>query len=269
MLWTRTKSVLVMIPLLIAVTLIGGLPYDLFFFVVMILAAREYYRLLKTMGYYVSQPILVGGVAAFMLHRSMIPDFLYTDLLLVSLILIIAILALIRYEKGDAQAVLSFALHLSGILYLGWMGGYFISMAHLPGGRWWTLFIFAVIWLVDTGAFFVGSRYGKHKISLRLSPKKSWEGLLAGLVTGVLVGVLLSTILQNKLPGLNPVEGALIGLLIGLVTPFGDVFISLLKRVAGVKDSGNVIPGHGGILDRIDTWIWAMMVGYYLIILFT
>ena len=103
------------------------------------------------------------------------------------------------------------------------------------------------------------------------SKRVSWMiwGLLAGLVTGVLVGVLLSTILQNKLPGLNPIEGALIGLLIGLVTPFGDVFISLLKRVAGVKDSGNVIPGHGGILDRIDTWIWAMMVGYYLIILFT
>jgi phosphatidate cytidylyltransferase len=73
----------------------------------------------------------------------------------------------------------------------------------------------------------------------------------------------LPLLLQPVLPGVTPGEGALLGAAIALLTPFGDIFVSMLKRVAGVKDTGNLIPGHGGVLDRVDSWIWAMVIGYY------
>jgi len=80
--------------------------------------------------------------------------------------------------------------------------------------------------------------------------------------------MLLSFALQPLLPKLALWEGAVMGLVLALVTPFGDLFISMLKRAAGVKDSGTLIPGHGGILDRADTWLWAMMLGYYMVLVF-
>ena len=80
--------------------------------------------------------------------------------------------------------------------------------------------------------------------------------------------MLLSLALQPVLPELALWEGAVMGLVLALVTPFGDLFISMLKRAAGVKDSGTLIPGHGGILDRVDTWLWAMMLGYYMVLVF-
>ena len=127
----------------------------------------------------------------------------------------------------------------------------------------------ALVWMADLGGYIFGTKWGKHKMSLRLSPRKTWEGYLGGVIFAVLSGLILSLALRLVLPELALWEGAVMGLVIAWLTPFGDLFISMLKRAAGVKDSGTLIPGHGGILDRADTWLWAMMIGYYLVQLFT
>ncbi|MGB4595392.1 MAG: phosphatidate cytidylyltransferase [Anaerolineaceae bacterium] len=266
MLSTRIKSILVFVPLILAVIAIGGVAYDLFFLVVILLGARELHRLFKTMGYYSSLPLLMGCSGLFVLQRMLFPAF-FSDIVLLIVIVANAIMALVRYEKGDNQAALSFAMHVAGSLYLGWLGAYFISLRHLANGGFWTLVIFVIIWLIDMFAYLIGVRWGKHKLSPRLSPKKSWEGFAAGVVAGALTGILLSFILKPWLPEFHLYKGLILGLVIAVVTPIGDVFISMLKRIAGVKDSGMLIPGHGGILDRIDTWMWAAMLGYYLLIL--
>jgi phosphatidate cytidylyltransferase len=105
----------------------------------------------------------------------------------------------------------------------------------------------------------------------RLSPNKTWAGLLGGIIAGTLTGLLLVLLLRAA--GLLAVDtplwqGMVMGFVVSTLTPTGDLFISLFKRTAGVKDTGNLIPGHGGILDRIDTWIWAGMLGYYLVLVF-
>ena len=266
MLGSRVKSILIFVPLILAFIAIGGMAYDLFFLVVILLGVSELHRLLKTMGYYSSLTILMACTSLFVLQRAFFPG-LSTDVVLLMVITANAIMALIRFEKGDNQAALSFAMHVAGCLYLGWLGAYFISLRHLPNGSFWALVVFVIIWLIDMCAYFIGIRWGKHKLSPRLSPKKSWEGFAAGVAAGVLTGLLLSLLLKRWLPEFDLYKGALIGLVIALVTPLGDVFISMLKRVAGVKDSGTLIPGHGGILDRIDTWMWAAMLGYYLVTL--
>jgi phosphatidate cytidylyltransferase len=104
----------------------------------------------------------------------------------------------------------------------------------------------------------------------RLSPKKSWEGYFAGVFTSVLIGAFFtyafSALGPQPLGGLiNPAQGAWLGLVIGALAPLGDLGESMFKRQGGLKDSSNIFPGHGGFLDRIDSWIWGAAIGYFMI----
>lgn len=268
MFWIRARSAAIFVPLVLIFAYLGGIWLDVFILVVMGIATWEYHRLLKTMGYFVSFPLLLVGVEGLILQR-IVTGFVGSDIAIAVVLLAVTILGLTRYEHGDPQAMLSFALHFSGIMYLGWLGAYAISLTNIqPNGRWWFISTIVLVWLVDLGAYVVGSLSGRHKMTPRLSPKKSWEGFAGGILFGTGFGALLAIVLQPWFPELQILEGALLGLAIALVTPFGDVFISMIKRVAGVKDSGTLIPGHGGVLDRIDTWMWAGMVGFYMAQLF-
>ena len=132
------------------------------------------------------------------------------------------------------------------------------SLFPIPAGALWTLFAVLIIWAADSGAYFVGSRYGKHKLAPRISPGKSWEGLGGGLATAALVAVAAMPVLGvpwSSTPAL--IALTLVTVAISVV---GDLFESLLKRHAGMKDSSDLIPGHGGMLDRIDSLLAALPV---------
>ncbi|HBO33153.1 MAG TPA: hypothetical protein DD636_00165, partial [Anaerolineaceae bacterium] len=101
----------------------------------------------------------------------------------------------------------------------------------------------------------------------QLSPKKTWEGFLGGVLVGLVSGLLIGLILNRALPELGPWKGALLGLIMGPVAFFGDALMSLLKRTIGVKDTGKLLPGHGGILDRLDSMLWALVVGTYFVMM--
>ena len=267
MLSVRVKSALVFVPLLLLVSWLGGLIYFIFILVMLGIGTWEYWRLLKTMGYDVSFPLMLAGVELLLILRQ-VNGFAGSDIALLVVLGASAIFSLVRYNKVEAQSVLTFGLHVSSILYLGWFGGYFLSLAALPKGNWWVMVTLALVWMADLGGYIFGTKWGKHKMSLRLSPRKTWEGYLGGVIFAVGSGMLLSLALQPVLPELALWKGAVMGLVLALVTPFGDLFISMLKRAAGVKDSGTLIPGHGGIFDRADTWLWAMMLGYYMVLVF-
>jgi phosphatidate cytidylyltransferase len=130
------------------------------------------------------------------------------------------------------------------------------------------MLVLPCVWFADTGAYFVGATYGKHKMSPRLSPKKSWEGYFAGIASAIFGGAFLA-FAYSKWGGLagdiNVWQGAILGFLIGTLTPLGDLGESMFKRQSGMKDSSNVIPGHGGFFDRLDTWLWGAVIGYYFI----
>jgi phosphatidate cytidylyltransferase len=130
--------------------------------------------------------------------------------------------------------------------------------AQQPNGHRWLLVALLIVWAADTGAYFAGRRFGRRKLSPRISPNKTVEGLAGGALAGVLVGVAggaLAGALAPKLPAV-----ALGALVVVLASAVGDLFESLLKRHAGVKDSGNLIPGHGGLLDRMDSVLAALPV---------
>jgi phosphatidate cytidylyltransferase len=101
-----------------------------------------------------------------------------------------------------------------------------------------------------------------------VSPKKTWEGYFGGVLMGILGGILFGLAFQPFHPAINVLNGLILGVILSVITPLGDLGESMIKRQFNVKDSSNLFPGHGGAMDRIDTWVWAVCISYYLIIWF-
>ena len=131
--------------------------------------------------------------------------------------------------------------------------------ASTPNGHHWLLVALVIVWAADTGAYFVGRKLGRHKLAPRISPNKTIEGLAGGVIAGVVAGVGIAWLVAGAHPAQLPAV-ALVALAAVLFSVVGDLFESLLKRHAGVKDSSHLIPGHGGILDRIDGVLAALPV---------
>ena len=170
-----------------------------------------------------------------------------------------AALAVFSYAAGRAPAGMQtlFLKALMGLLALVpcWLA---ISVCRSLGGPFWLFFGLLLIWAMDTGAYFSGRFWGKHKMMVRVSPKKTWEGFCGGMVLTLLVAVIVS--LFQHASGYRILLVCILAFVTGLFAVLGDFVESMLKRQADVKDSGTLLPGHGGILDRIDSITAALPV---------
>ena len=202
---------------------------------------------------------------------------------LIPLVLTLAVLASLLgelFHDSSTTALPSWALTLAGSLYIGWLVSHFILMRQLntplrpaplaalqiESGAAWVYLTMAITFLQDTAAYFVGRSMGRHKLAPRLSPKKTWEGAVGGLI-GAVSGSLLGLVLLGLPISLG--VAVLLGVVGGVIGPLGDLAESWIKRQVGVKDAGNIIPGHGGVLDRADSLLFTAPALYYLILLFT
>ncbi len=152
-----------------------------------------------------------------------------------------------------------------GAIYLGVMLGQIVGLRFLPNGFWYVLLGFGVTWANDSAAYFTGVTLGKHKLWPRLSPKKTWEGTIGGWIAAALAGAFLAWALPV---GIGPLFGAIAGFIMGVLALFGDLSISMIKRQVGVKDTGNIFPGHGGMLDRLDSLLFTLPFLYQAVFLF-
>jgi len=266
MLRQRVLVTVVLLPIGLIVFAVGGWLYAAAMALVLALASREYAGLFRLGGLRPSAPLLVAGAALLVLARQAF-GFDHTATLLVALALAAMTWHLIDFERGAPRSGTDFGVTLGGVVYLGVTGAYLVSLRNLPEGLWWLLLSLPAVWIGDSAAYFVGRAYGRHKMAPRLSPKKSWEGYVAGILCAGLAGAglaaLFSDVLQRA-PSMTVAAGLIVGLVLGTVTPLGDVGISMMKREMQVKDTGTLLPGHGGVLDRIDSWLWAGVLGYYL-----
>lgn len=155
------------------------------------------------------------------------------------------------------------AIYIFGILYVGLLLSYYILLRHLEHGVALVFFVILVTWLSDTGGFFVGKTLGKHPLAPRLSPKKTIEGLLGGVLFSV-VGAILSQF--TFVPFFSVGQCVMLGIGLALLGALGDLAESAIKRSVSVKDSGTIIPGHGGVLDRVDSLLFTGPVMYYYVI---
>ena len=270
----RTLTALVMMAVGLPAIIYGGVFYFLLMGSFLVGGAWEYVRLYKAVKHEPNEVVTIGGVLVLVTARFFFADFAIP--VFVVLILLSMTVHLFAFEHGRDQAAHDFGVTVGGIVYLGWIGAYLLDLRNIMGngmGVWWFMLVLPLVWAADTGGYSIGAVYGKHKMAPRLSPKKSWEGYFAGIFTSVIVGAFFayafSSMGPQPLDGLiNPLQGGLLGLVIGGLAPLGDLGESMFKRQSGMKDSSNIFPGHGGFLDRIDSWIWGAAIGYFLIYYF-
>ena len=196
-------------------------------------------------------------------------------LLLTTAVIFPLILMLLR--KNKQYGFTGWVWTIAGIIYIGWILSYWISLSSLnndpsilgslPGRNWVFLGFFATFGS-DTTAYFVGKKWGKHYLAPGVSPKKTWEGTISGILAAVIVSLLftLPTPLQLSSTFFHIWQAIVLGIAISVMGQMGDLMKSFFKRNMGVKDSSNLIPGHGGFLDRMDSIAFAGVVVYYYLV---
>lgn len=256
----RIYTVLVLAPLLYAV--IRYLPPLVFSGVVVLagaLALFEFYRLCFSDH---SDSWLIGigltGFAAVILGAHQ-PSIIVPSLL-ATLIGIISVPLFSRMPLE--QSLKSGAMTLFGVLYLGLTLGPLSMTRLLPLGEWLIFFLLLVTWASDTGAYYVGTLYGRHRLAPTISPKKTYEGLVGGLIGAILAAY---AVRWWFLPELSGLDCLVLGTLLTITGLWGDLTESAMKRSVGIKDSGGILPGHGGMLDRLDSLLFTAPAFYYYI----
>lgn len=262
---TRLLTSIVALPLTVFAIVKGGLWFFAIVTVVLTAAVVEFCLLMRREGFRPALPFAIILLWLFLFNaQSPALGLLGPG---ISLVMMATLGWYMAHRQHQPTA--NWALTVTGPFYVGWFGMHFILLRALPDGLWWTLTVVPAIWLADSAAYFVGRQWGRHKLAPTLSPGKTWEGWLGGIVIGGPATAGL-TVLWTRFAGPSapqPIYGLLIGLVIATIAPLGDLAISMIKREVGVKDSGNLFPGHGGALDRVDSLLWAVVIGYYLVLL--
>lgn len=258
----RHLSAAVFIPLFLAIVLLGP-AWALALLVAMgvTLAVLEMARMARNCGLQVQRPlaVTVSVAACFLFLRPGRT----ADWMLMLLLVACALAVLNGLRMGDrpGQALSSSAATLFTVFYPGVMMSFLVGLRVAEGelGRQLLLFLIAVVWMSDAGAYYIGKLLGRHKLSPRLSPNKTVEGALGGLLFAALTAAAWRHFLLPELGAWAPALGA--GL--ALVGILGDLAESVMKRGAGVKDTASVVPGHGGVLDRVDSLLLAAPLFYH------
>ncbi len=261
MLLKRVLSAVVGIPLLLYLTYRGGFYLLLTVFILMLLALGEFRNLskkaqCKTLAF----PLWFGALlfpVLYLLHYHYIVNLLFFYLIFCYVFFLFA------YPK---YSPLDLSFTLFGVIYIAWGFFHLILLRQMTDGFWLIVYVLLIVWSTDTGAYFIGTLMGKHKFAPLISPNKSWEGVLGGLA----VSLLTAYVFVFFVPAFSVAQKSIllyIAVFVSLIGQMGDLLESALKRFADIKDSGQIIPGHGGILDRFDSLLLSAPFTYYLFIL--
>lgn len=254
MLRDRVISAFILIPLILGSVIVGGLVFFALIAVCLILAGWEYFQMTQRAGYHTNLVFGLVLIVLFLLN-AFLGGAWTLDVLTVA-VLATLIAAIFWRPEGW---VVGWGLTLGGALYLGVLGSYFIMIRQInPNGEIMTILVLLTAWASDTAAYIVGKRWGRRGFFTSISPKKTWEGAVGGEAAAIVTMGVLGT-----LAGLPPVHAVILGAVSGVAAALGDLAESVIKRQFGAKDSGAVIPGHGGLLDRTDSLLFSAVFAFY------
>lgn len=257
---TRVIVSILFIPIIIGAAYLGSSYFFLFISIIGLISYYEFTLLVK------KKNVFTFYISGF-IFNLMIYLYFYLKLIDITLLILIITLSVFFIElfRNNGSAILNSGVILMSIIYIGFFMGSvigireFYSFPDYSNGGYLIISILVSIWLCDTAAFFGGTKLGKHKLFPRVSPNKTWEGAIFGFIFAV-GGMLIGK--YTVLNFLSLTDVIIIGVIVGTIGQIGDLFESLLKRDAGVKDSSNLIPGHGGILDRFDSLLFVAPAVY-------
>ncbi|HLX13431.1 MAG TPA: phosphatidate cytidylyltransferase [Bacteroidota bacterium] len=293
----RILTAVVAIPVIVFLCIAGGWYFFLFVSAASGVALHEFYSLASAKG--ASPMVRLGIVSGFFVGCSFFNAQLQTmfafvfsirleypsqpQFLLITIMVSIIVLSMTELFRNKGSALLNISTTLFGILYVSLFFSSFIGIREIftpldfpmlryfaavgaaetakvyRWGGYTVISIFAMIWICDTAAFHFGKAMGKHKLFPRVSPNKTWEGGIAGFIAAILTSVAAKYLVLEYLPIGSAI---VIGIIVGVFGQLGDLFESLLKRDAGVKDSSQLIPGHGGAFDRFDSLLLVAPIVY-------
>ena len=264
----RILSALVLAPIMIALVILGGWWYLAGIGVACAIGAWEacglFAPLLKAPTDGLWRYVAAGAAAALLIGVQLGFDRPSATQVVWAAVLAGTLLALLAGGKPSNRFLL-WAAAAAAMLYVVGLGSHFLLLRQAPQGLGWTVLACAVTWSTDIGAFFVGRAWGKTHFFALISPKKTLEGAAGGLLAGTVAGVIAIFAAGLHVPAY---AAPLIGLSLSAIAQCGDLVESMLKREAGVKDSGAIIPGHGGVLDRIDSLLFVVALAFYWRLLF-
>jgi len=252
----RVLTALALIPIVVYVVLWANLWIFLaVLFSVAFLCYREYDGIAAAYGF--GAPGLAGAAAGYLLFAWRGDAWLY--LVIVTLVAFVVVMRMDDLGKALPRA----SLLVAGVIYV--FGSWKCAIPLRDLNPHWLMYGLMLNWVADSGAYFVGRKFGRHKLAPRVSPNKSWEGAIASVLTAVLIG---GAYLLKFVPGVGIVHAIGITVAANIAGQVGDLAESAMKRGAGVKDSGTILPGHGGFLDRVDSTLFSLPViyGYLLLI---
>jgi phosphatidate cytidylyltransferase len=263
---TRVLTATIFIAISIAAALIGGWLFAAYMLILVFVGIDEFIKLFNAKGCYPSRVFIylfnaLYFIAAFLGQPA------YFTIITVFMVILVFVSYLFTSRKVSINDITA---TIFGILYTGLLPVYFLLLRNmteagpdptlplLAAGAGYLLLTLMTIWASDIGAYFIGKKFGKRLLCPVISPKKTIEGAIGGTLSGIIIAVLMSFITD-----LNIIHSFVIGIIIVIAAQLGDLCESLIKRDAGVKDSGDIVPGHGGILDRADSYIFTGAVVYY------
>lgn len=264
MLKQRVITATIVVPICIVLVWFGDPWFSLLIAAVAVTGTLEFFRMASEFDR--RYPLTYLGLI-WALALALSPHFKSTNMLPIVMVAAVVIsLVWLLFHSPRERAFHDWSWMVAGVLYIGWMLSYWVNLGILEDGRDWIYLAMFAIFANDTGAFFAGRAWGKHRLASVISPGKTWEGALGGLLSAIVGAIAISRI--PILFSSSPLEWwqvVLLGCLISVFAQLGDLVESLLKRNMGVKDSGNLLPGHGGVLDRFDSFIFVGAVVYYYI----
>jgi phosphatidate cytidylyltransferase len=260
----RWLTSIVGIPLLIALISRGGLLlFSLFIGLVMVISLWEYYVIVFS-G---SKDRILAPIPVFSFLMGLLMIFsAYVGAIQLMLFLVIAnmigaaVLSMPRFQSST-EILRLVASEIQGVVYIPAALSTLVLMRNGPDGAVWIFFLLFIVFAGDVGAFYAGTYLGRHKLCPFISPKKTFEGSAGGILSSLAIGYSFKYFV---LPDLNPIYTIVLIIVVNLAAQAGDLFESQLKRAGNIKDSGNILPGHGGLLDRIDALLFASPVIYVL-----
>jgi len=250
---TRIIVSVIAIPGIVLASYLGSYYFFVFITGIGIIAYYEFWFITKSKA--IEANLFPGFVSVGLIILNAFRNFIDFYTLIIIIIITLSFLELFR-NKGSA--IINLGSTLLGIFYVGLFSSALLSLREYyttdyERGGFIIISLLASIWICDSAAFFAGTALGKHKLFPRVSPKKSWEGAVFGLLFAVVSMILSKVIILSFLSWISVI---IIGLIVGVVGQIGDLIESLFKRDAGVKDSSDIIPGHGGVFDRFDSLLY-------------